>query len=110
MIFTDMHMKVLADFVNQISNNVEFEIRLGKFIFNKETKTSNFESNVEVDFFYLIKNRLDNFKVECDYIETIEYIYNAKNIRKIVQEDGKVVYMTKKGYKKYDIYDYNLRF
>lgn len=110
MIFTDMHMKVLADFVNQISNNVEFEIRLGKFIFNKETKTSNFESNVEVDFFYTMKRRLDNFKVECDYIETVEYIYNTKNVRKIVRDDGESVYMTKQSYKKYDIYDYDMRF
>ena len=102
-------MKVLADFVNQISNNIEFEIRLGKFIFNKETKTSKFESNIEVDFFYTMKKRLDNFKVECNYIETVEYIYNQKNIRKIVDKEGKTVYMTKQTCKKYDIYDYELR-
>ena len=109
MIFSDMHMKVLANFVNQISNNIEFEIRLGKFIFNKETKTSKFESNVEVDFFYTMKNRLDNCNVECNYIETVEYIYSKKNLRKIVNKDGKIMYMTKQSCKKYDIYDYELR-
>ena len=109
MIFSDKHMKVLANFVNQISNNIEFEIRLGKFIFNKETKTSKFESNVEVDFFYMMKNRLDNCNVECNYIETVEYIYSKKNLRKIVNKDGKIIYMTKQSCKKYDIYDYELR-
>jgi len=109
MIFSDMHMKVLANFVNQISNNIEFEIRLGKFIFNKETKTPKFESNVDVDFFYTMKNRLDNCNVECNYIETVEYIYSKKNLRKIVNKDGKIMYMTKQSCKKYDIYDYELR-
>ena len=44
--FNQGQIKVMNDFLNQISNEVEFEIRLGKFIFDKTTKKSHFESNV----------------------------------------------------------------
>jgi SAM-dependent methyltransferase len=112
MIFTDMHMKVLKDFVNQISNNIEFEIRLGKFNFDKNTKKSCFDSNVEIDFFYAIKMRMEHFNVQCSTINTVEYIYNNVNngnIKRIIMENGGERYMIKQTYKKYDIYDYDLR-
>ena len=83
------HTEMLTTFLNSISNNTEFEIRFGKFIYDRYTKKNNFESEVEVDFFYRFKNRLMSFNMKHDTINTIEYIYNTGkgNIKRIVNTE-----------------------
>lgn len=113
---------IISDFLdikknhNQNSgSNVEFEIRFGKFHFSKNQdgkSTNTFDSNVEIDFFHHLKASLNNKNFEKTVIKTKEYIYTNPNgkgtIKKIVSENADK-YMIKNTFKKYNIFDYNLR-
>ena len=105
---------VLQKYINNIGDNKEFEIRFGKFIYNRETKRSNFDSNVEMDFFYTLKKSLISQNLQNEYIVTTEYIYEQEgikgNIKKIKNIDGSEQFIIKNSLMKYDIYDYEMRF
>jgi hypothetical protein len=99
------------------SDPLEFEIRFGKNHYDHETKTSRFESNVEIQFFYDLKKELitQNF-VQTEKVCTIASVY-SNGIRKEVECDEnfdekspqKKVYVKKTKIKKYDVYDFDMR-
>jgi SAM-dependent methyltransferase len=106
--------------LNSIQNNVEFEIRLGKYIFNKETKKVSFESNVEIQFFYRLRNILKCRGINYENSYTEESIYNgnfnSKGVTKKIteydinnQESPKIYYQYKNTFKKYDVREYEFR-
>lgn len=106
--------------LNSIQNNVEFEIRLGKYIFNKETKKVLFESNVEIQFFYRLRSILKYKGINYTNSYTEENIYNgnfnSKGVTKKIteydltnQESPKVYYQYKNTFKKYDVREYEFR-
>ena len=96
-------------------SEVEFEVRFGKYNFEKNhdgKTTNNFDSNVEAEFFYNLKNSLHTKNFETTISKTKEYIYQNPNgkgsIKKIVSENSDK-YMIKNTFKKYNIFDYNIR-
>lgn len=97
------------------NNSTEFEIRFGKFNYDKTSNKYYFDSNANVNFFYRLKNafKKQNFKYEI--INTIEMIYENQgnfkgSIKKIFNKDTNfTTYMLKNTFKKYDVYDYDLR-
>ena len=101
----------LANFKEKV--NGEFEVRFGTFVYNNETKRNNFNSGVEIPFYYNLKRALEYQKFQKTIINTTEYIYNIQNesIKKIVNNDTKEVsFMSKKRVSNKDIYDYDIRF
>jgi hypothetical protein len=106
---------------DKIGNYTEFEIRFGKFVYDKNLKKSNFESNVEIDFFYRLKNFLD-INVQKNKKETFTKETSHKNnvgrgnIRRILTTDKnyknptKEEIILKNAYNKFNIYDYDIRF
>jgi hypothetical protein len=103
--------KLLTDFMSNVRPGVELEIRLGNFIYNKETKKSNFVSNVEIDFFYRLKHSFYKSGIVSNNVNSTEYIYETEKgrVKKIVSNDGKETIMLKNTFKKYDVYDYDFR-
>lgn len=109
----------LKEYLSSVNRGTEFEIRLGKFVYDRETKKSNFESNVEIDFFYKLKNVLDDKGVDKEVLFTKEYSYpnmfGKGNIRKIVKSDKTFTenkgeeYLLKNSYKKYNVFEYDVR-
>lgn len=101
-------------YLNNIKDDVEFEIRFGKFIFNKETKRLNFESNVEIQYFYRLRNILVTQCLPCVTYETIEYIYSNpenKGVNKQIIDNftNESNFMYKNTFKKYDVREYDFR-
>ncbi|NBP15010.1 hypothetical protein EBU95_11510, partial [bacterium] len=47
------NQRVLTDFLANLegNRNVEVELRFGSFVYNRDTKQSNFVSTTEADFF-----------------------------------------------------------
>ena len=41
--------------VSRATGEVELEVRFGRFVFNQNTRKSNFVSEVEIPFFYNLK-------------------------------------------------------
>jgi hypothetical protein len=104
--------KLLTDFMSNVRPGVELEIRFGNFMYNKDTKKSNFVSNVEQDFFYRLKKSFTENGTQQNIIKTTEYIYqNDKgNIKRILNmNDNSETTMLKNTFKKYDIYDFDFR-
>lgn len=104
----------ITGMLNSIQNNVEFEIRLGKYIFNKETKKALFESNVEIQFFYRLRNILKQKGLNCQVFNTKETIYNSNNSKGVIKQiydfnENKTYYLYKNTFKKYDIREYDFR-
>ena len=100
--------------LNSLGENVEFEIRFGKYIFNKETKRVTFESNVEVQFFYRLRKILTERGLSYETINTEEFIYNnfnSKGVTKCIRDinKNKQSYLYKNTFKKYDIREFDFR-
>jgi hypothetical protein len=92
---------------------LEFEIRFGSFVYNKEIKRSNFYANNNIDTFFALKRSLLQQNIPVKETFTTEYIYNYDdsrgNVKRIVDANGNESFMTKKNLSKYDVYDYDAR-
>jgi len=106
------------DNVNSNSNSnisTEFEIRFGKFNYEKNTNKYYFDTNSNVTTFYRIKNAFKKQNFKYNIINTLETIYENKNgmrgsLKKIFDKNTNFTsYMLKNTFKKYDVYDYDLR-
>jgi hypothetical protein len=100
--------------LSSIQNNVEFEIRLGKYIYNKETKKVSFESNVEVQFFYRLRSILKQKGLNYKYTNTEELIFqnfDSKGVTKKITslDTNTITYQYKNTFKKYDIREFDFR-
>jgi hypothetical protein len=108
--------KQIKDFLNSINNGTEFEIRFGKY--NRQR----FESNVDIDFFYRLKLYLDKNtpKEQKNELYTKETSHSNSvgkgQIRRILSTDAnyknpqKESILLKNSYRKYDNFDYDIRF
>jgi len=108
--FSVENEKVFKDFLSKVGpKHVEFEIRFGKINYNPTTKTSNFESNVDIDFFYTLQSNLRKHNIPTKELDTTETIYsnNIKEIKNNITHE--IHYIQKNTFKKYDIYDYDIR-
>jgi hypothetical protein len=116
-------IKTVQNFVTSLetvssnsNNTTEFEIRFGKFNFDKSSNKYKFDTNSNVEFFYRLKNAFKKQNYKYEIINTIESIYeNSENlkgsIKKIFNKDTNLTtYIIKNTFKKYDVYDYDLRF
>ncbi len=107
--------KIIGDFYqksfsNAYHQNIEFEIRFGKIIYDKQDKKTFFDSSVDIEFFYKLKNTLNSKGFKHEIINTIETT-NENGIKKIVNLDsGKTSFMKKNKLPNYDVYEYDLRF
>jgi len=112
--FSDRHKAALINFLqDSLAKNNEFEIRFGKFDYNKQLKQTTFNSNFEPESFYNLKKMLKH--IPNKQIVTKEFIYKNPsgngNIKKIINmSDNTETILLKNTLKKYDVYDYNLRF
>ncbi len=98
--------------LSRANRGQELEVRFGKFVFNKTTRKSNFVSEVEVPFFYNLKNALNKQGFEKITKKTKDFSYRQHEgtIKRTVHEDGKEEYMLKNHRKMYrDVYDYDFR-
>ncbi len=104
----EMYVKnILKTFNN--GNEYEFEVRFGEFVYNRETKKSNFTSEVETLFFYNLKRSLEQQNFKKTKINTTEYSWGEN--KKIINNDtDDVTYMIKKRLSNRDVYDYDIRF
>ena len=107
---------VLKEYINHYLSKPtenELEMRFGNFIYDKTTNKNNFQSGVEISFYYNIKKNLQNNNVPYKKIDTVEYIYRNNqgkgNIKKITELNKEPIYMLKNLYKKYNIYEYDFR-
>ena len=110
----------LQEYLLKVGSGTEFEIRLGKLVFNKKTEKLNFDSNVEIDYFYRLKNFLNKKITKKEEIFTKETNYTNNigkgNIRRILTTDkhfspsGQEEIILKNSYKQFDIFDYDIRF
>lgn len=107
----EKNVSIINEFLNEISAENEFEIRFGKYNFNPATKKSNFESNVEIDFFYRLKNYMESKNYKHKIINTNEFIFeiNDEKIRKTIYENGDIDYISKNTKRIYNIYDFDMR-
>ncbi len=99
-------LNILSNYLQNYKGS-EVEIRFGKYKWNKNTQKKEFESKVDIEFFYNLKRGLDNnknFKKEKQNTE--EYIKGS--VKKIVNE-GNIKYMIKNKLKNFDCWDYNFR-
>jgi len=110
--FGESNTRALFNFLQDaLAKNCEFEIRFGKFYQDKLKKYC-FDSNVEIESFYNLKNMFENQKMKKTLKKTREFIYQDDNsvIKRIVDlDDNSVLIMSKQRVRSYDIYDYDLR-
>lgn len=112
--FSERHKTALINFLqDSLAKNNEFEIRFGKFDHNKQLKQTTFNSSFEAEAFYNLKKMLKH--IPNKQIITKEFIYKNPsgngNIKKIINmSDNTETILLKNTLKKYDVYDYNLRF
>ena len=99
------------------NNSTEFEIRFGKFNFEKSKNKYIFDSNATVVFFHRLKNAFIKQNLKYETIDTIETIYQSQDgkfkgsLKKIFDKNTNFTsYILKNTFKKYDVYDYDLRF
>ena len=111
--------KTLFNFLQEaLLKNNEFEIRFGKFIFERNDNSGGknnvrFDSNINIDSFYSLKQMMEKNQFQKKIIVTREHLYQHQQaiIKKIVNVDTQeTIVMLKQCIKKYDIYDYNMRF
>jgi len=114
----ESNQSVLINFLQDaLAKNNEFEIRFGKFYQSKQTNKTAFESNVDIPFFYSLKNVFDA-SFEKTVKDTKETVYKNEvnnkdrgNIKVIVDlSDNSETIMLKNTIKKYDVYDYDFRY
>ena len=114
-------LKEFLEIKNKKSESLEFEIRLGSFQYDKNTKRSNFIAGCEIDFFYKLMSSFDRKGFAKEIKNTNEKIYSHMNgSLKVTTENDPIengsieketqTYMMKNMYKKhFDVYDYDLR-
>ena len=117
--FGESNTRSLFHFLqDSLAKNYEFEIRFGKFLYEKNNEKNNekkqyrFDSNMEIESFYNLKNMFDSQMIEKGYKNTREFIYAGDkcSIKRIVDlDDHSVVSMIKSSVRRYDIYDYDIR-
>jgi hypothetical protein len=117
--FGESNTRSLFHFLqDSLAKNYEFEIRFGKFLYEKNNEKNNekkqyrFDSNMEIESFYNLKNMFDSQMVEKGYKNTREFIYAGDkcSIKRIVDlDDHSVISMIKSSVRRYDIYDYDIR-
>lgn len=104
---SDINKSNLLRYLESLNSTTECEIRFGNFVYvdNK----NEFVANVEIDFFYRLKNMLDNEKdIEKTIIVTKELSYG--DLREIIHTDTNIKeYMIKNTFKKHNIFDYDCR-
>lgn len=107
--------KLISKHLTQRASN-ELEVRFGRFQFNRETKRSNFVSEVEIPFFYNLKRALDKGTFTKTTKKTTDYNYSfgqtndRSTLKRTVNEDGSEEYILKNGRKMYrDVFDYDFR-
>ena len=112
-------LKFINKFVAFKGNNIELEVRFGKFKANKFTENAKFfESNVEIDFFYRVKNFLDanpnHFtKTIINTVEASLQNYSEKrsSFKRVINIDTKeTTYMKKTSLQTDDLENLDLRF
>lgn len=111
--------RILNEYVSHPRNSgTEFEIRFGNFVYHRETKQSTFVSSVETDFFYRLKHSFEGQGFPKEEIQTTEKLYTSNSgkgiIKKIVHHNtnnntNNTTFLTKNSFKKYNVFDYNLR-
>ena len=115
--FGESNTRTLFNFLQDaLAKNCEFEIRFGKFYqdmnSSNKIKKYRFDSNMEIESFYNLKNMFNNQKLKKTVKKTREFIYQIDNrvVKRILDlETNSVVVMSKQTMKTYDIYDYDLR-
>jgi SAM-dependent methyltransferase len=121
--FGESNTRALFNFLQDaLAKNCEFEIRFGKFYqennVNNSSNSTNrfkkyrFDSNMEIESFYNLKNMFNNQKLKKTVKKTREFIYQIDNrvVKRILDlTTNSVVVMSKQTIKTYDIYDYDLR-
>ncbi len=99
------------EFLAKLSDRTEFEIRFGRFIFNKTTQRKEFVSEAELELFYGLKRA---FSGHFKHTKTVskEFIYDNPsgngNIKRILRDD-KEDFMLKNSFRKYNVYEYDMR-
>jgi hypothetical protein len=110
----------LRPLLNNLREDIECEIRIGKFIPNKYNNYKKFESSVNIDFFYKLKNIIESDKnIVKEQIFTIDTIYENLSSRGKIREtiytdqefkkEMKKEYMLKNINNNFDIEDYDIR-
>jgi hypothetical protein len=118
----DINKECLLTYLKSLNHSTECEIRFGEFIYTEGTlQKAEFASNVEIDFFYRLKQSLDNQKtLKKTHVYTKEIYYkNADDkkgkLRETIftnsefQPTGKKEYMVKNTHRQHNIFDYNCR-
>lgn len=121
-ILGDINKDTLITYLKSLNNSTECEIRFGNFIYTEgNPPKAEFSSSVEIDFFYRLKNILNQQKgLEKRTLYTKEISYkNADDkkgkLREIIYTDehfkptGKTTYMVKNTHRQHNIFDYNCR-
>ena len=121
-ILGDINKDTLMTYLQSLNHSTECEIRFGNFIYTEgNPPKAEFASNVEIEFFYRLKQYLDNQKnLEKTHVYTKEISYkNADDkkgkLRETIftnsefQPTGKTEYMVKNTHRQHNIFDYNCR-
>ena len=111
----ELNTTTIKNYLNFIKDNIEVEIRFG-------TYKNSFDTDIQIPFFYNLKNYLDDKYSNIYTITyTIENYYNNPNkkskIREIIYTDNlfnplqnkSSKFLIKNNFKVHDIYDYNFR-
>ena len=99
------HYKALSEMISKKNTDQEFEIRFGKFNYNKTTKVTTFESNVDIEFFYRLNQYFDWTRLPKESLQTSERIF-ADGYR---YTESTAKWIRKQKVKRHDIYDYEMR-
>ena len=73
---------IFNEFLRNVSNKqIEFEIRIGKFVFNPELKKKVFESSVEIPFFYRLLNLnfMSKLCLLSSYFDQTQILFNLRH-------------------------------
>jgi len=120
--FGTKNEETLRNYLRNLKPTDEFEIRFGSFIYDHNTKKSNFESTIETESFYRLKQYLDSaptFTKTQLYTKEMSFKNNfgKGNIKQILHYENnsfdkveKEEFILKNKYNTFDIYDYNFRY
>ena len=109
----------LSEYLQNVGRNTEFEIRFGKFVYDRNSNRSKFESNVEIEFFFRLKQFLIKNVPNADIFTKETSHENNKGIgkiRKILTTDStfekvkQEEILLKNSYKIFNMYDFDIRF
>jgi hypothetical protein len=121
-ILGEINKETMINYIKSLNNSTECEIRFGHFNYIEGTPPkAEFVSNVEIDFFYRLKQILNNLAgLEQHKVYTKEISYKNANdkkgkLREIIYTNenfvpvGKTEYMLKNTHRQHNIFDYNCR-